>query len=80
MINNHMVHKYTAQAGEQVVWWFKAGEKIIFIFQNIRPLICDSHFPYTCSWKTDRMGFTSGKESGNIVDFFMKILQSNTPC
>jgi len=35
MINNHRVYKYVTQAGEQAVWWCKAGEKAIFIFQNI---------------------------------------------
>ena len=31
---------------------------------------CDSHFTYRCTRKTDRIDFTGGKESGNIIGFF----------
>jgi len=35
MIKDNMLYKYTAQAGKQTVWWCKAEEKIIVIFQYI---------------------------------------------
>ena len=63
-----MLYKYTTQAGEQALKWCKAGKKYFLFFK--RYFDCDSHFTYRCTRKTDRIDFTGGEESGNIIGFF----------